>query len=329
MRSLKMLTSAIETILDISRLDSGQLALQTCEFSIGEMMEDINHLMAADAREKSLYFRLTVDSKLPEYVLGDSTRLQQILLGIVVNAIKFTETGGVEIHVSGKKPIINNTVTLVFEVRDTGIGISEEQQKELYKPLYTVDSAYTRKQGGIGMGLAVSYGLTMLMGGKITCESTPGQGSVFTLVIPMALPEKKTGSEDTAKGTFDLESLRGMKVLVAEDNDINQMIIEELLDSAGIEISIANNGIEALELLQRNSFDAVLMDIQMPEMDGLTAAAQIRSDSRFNELPILAMTANAMPEHVAESLAAGLNDHLTKPIDVDQLYFALKKWGKR
>ena len=178
------------------------------------------------------------------------------------------------------------------------------------------------------MGLAISNGLAALMGGEITYESSLGTGSTFRLTIPLGLPEKVAEAE-TAKETTGYETLNGLHVLVAEDMAVNQMIVKDLLSSVGIEVTIANNGIEALEKLQQKSFDLVLMDIMMPEMDGLTATAQIRADSRFDKLPVLAMTANAGPEHMAESFSAGMNDHLTKPIDTEQLYSALKKWGRR
>ena len=328
MYSVKILTSAIETILDFSKLDSGRLFLETGEFSVWELMKEINNSAGAEAGKKSLYFRISVDPDVPELLLGDPVRLHQALQNIVTNAVKFTETGGVEIRVSSEKTAQNDVVSMTFEVKDTGIGINEEQKTGLFKPLYSGDTSYTRKYGGLGMGLTVSNGLVMLMGGKITCESSPGQGSTFRLIIPLALPVKAAEAE-TAKEKDGLETLQGLRVLVAEDNEINQMIIEEILSSAGIEVTIAVNGLKTLEILEQKSFDIVLMDIQMPEMDGLTAAAQIRADPRFDELPILAMTANAGLEHMEESLSAGMNDHLTKPIDTVQLYQALKKWGKR
>jgi len=328
MRSVKYLTSAIQTILDFSKLDSGQLFLETGVFSVRELIEDIKNIVAGDAEKKSLVLQVSIDRSVPESLLGDSMRLEHALLNIVMNAIKFTETGSVEISVYSEQPMHDNSVLTTFEVMDTGIGISEEQQKEIFKPLYSGDSSYTRKYGGLGMGLAVSKGLVMLMEGEITCASHPGQGSIFRIIIPLAMPEK-TDVEEALRETADLFALRGMRVLVAEDNEINQMIIEELLSVAGIDVIMAYNGIEVLEKLKQNNFDLILMDVQMPEMDGLTAAAQIRTDHRYNDLPILAMTANAMPEHIEESINAGMNDHLTKPIDSDQLYSALKKWGKR
>jgi CheY-like chemotaxis protein len=330
MRSVKLFTSAIDTIVDFSRLDSGQLALKTDEFSIRKMVKDICGMARKEAEEKLLFLQNMVDFDVPELVLGDSGRLQQALFNIVTNAVKFTEIGGVEIRVFQSKSPRNNVAQITFEVQDTGIGISEENQADLFKPFYAVDTTYTRKYGGMGMGLAISQGLVKLMGGKITCESRLGKGSVFRITISLALPEEKmTDVEEETPETRNLEVLCGMRVLVAEDNKINQMIMKELLSSVGIKVVLAENGVKALERLQEGHFDVVLMDIQMPEMDGLTATAQIRSDPRYDALPILAMTANAGPEHLEESKNAGMNDHLTKPVEVGQLYSALIKWGKK
>jgi CheY-like chemotaxis protein len=166
------------------------------------------------------------------------------------------------------------------------------------------------------------------MEGDVTCKSSPGQGSVFTLSVFLPLPAE--GAATAAKmPDVDLHSLAGLRVLVAEDNLINQMIIEEVLNAANIDVTIAENGLEALKALEKAPFDLVLMDIQMPEMDGLTATAQIRADRRYDKMPILAMTAHSAAEHREESLRAGMNDHLTKPIDVDGIYLALKRWDPR
>jgi len=330
MRSVKLLTSAIETILDFSKLDSGQLSLETGQLSVRDLVQDLDEMARKEAEEKSLYLHTAVDSDVPVVLLGDSTRLQQALFNIVMNAVKFTETGGVDIRVFRDDNVIQDgRVALLFEVRDTGVGIREEYMVDLFKPMFSGDATYTRKYGGMGMGLAVSNSLVALMGGRITCESRLGEGSVFRLHISLSLPEEQTTEVKETRKTTDTEALRGLRVLVAEDNKINQMIMKELLSSVGINATIAENGIKALERLHEGSFDVVLMDIQMPEMDGLTATAQIRSDSRYATLPILAMTANAGADHLAESKGAGMNDHLTKPIVVEQLYSALIKWGNR
>ena len=329
MRSVKLLTSAIETILDFSKLDSGQLSLETVEFSVPDMVQDLSEMVRQDAEEKSLFLHASIDSNVPTVLLGDSTRLQQALFNIVMNAVKFTETGGVDIQVVRDGNVQSGKVPLLFEVRDTGIGISEEQIGNLFKPLFSGDTTYARKHGGMGMGLAVSNSLAELMGGRLTCESRLGEGSVFKLRISLSLPEEQAVVAKEKRKTPDTEVLHGLRVLVAEDNKINQMIMKELLSSAGINVTIAENGIKILERLQQADFDVILMDIQMPEMDGLTATAKIRSDARYAALPILAMTANAEAEHIAESKKAGMNDHLTKPVDKEQLYSALIKWSRR
>ena len=326
LRSVKLLTSAIETILDFSRLDSGRMSLEIGEFSVRDLVCDIGGMMQIEAREKSLYLQTSVDSNVPELLSGDSKRLQQALLNIVANAVKFTETGGVDINVFSEKTDREGEVSITFEVRDTGIGVSEEQMSEMFKPLYSCDTAYNRKYGGLGMGLSISHSLAALMGGEITCESRPGEGSSFKLRIPLSEPATKTDETREDPDKPNIEALRGLRVLVAEDNNINQMIIETLLSSVGIEVTLADTGVKALEMLQNKAFDIVLMDIQMPEMDGLTATAQIRADRRHDNLPILAMTANAGEEHLEESMRAGMNDHLTKPLDTEQLYSALIKW---
>jgi len=329
MRSISLLTSAIETILDFSQLDTGQLSLETTEFSLRGLVEDLCDMANKDAAEKSLYLRMSVDSNVPDMLLGDAIRLQQALLNVVINAIKFTETGGVDIHVYRYDNCEQtDVVSLLFEIRDTGIGISEEHKPNMFKPLYAIDTTYTRKHSGLGMGLAVSEGLITLMGGTITCESRLGEGSIFKIIMSLSVLEDKTSLTQEIRETVDSDDLRGMRVLVAEDNKINQMIMKELLSAVGIEVTLADNGLKALEALRDGVFDFVLMDIQMPEMDGLTAATQIRSDKRYDDLPILAMTANAGAEHVLESMRAGMNAHLTKPVDVKKLYNTLKQWAK-
>jgi CheY-like chemotaxis protein len=315
--------------LDFSKLDSGRLSLEIKEFSVRALIDGISEMARNDAGEKYLSFDTSVDSNVPDLLLGDSVRLRQALFNVVMNAVKFTETGGVSIRVFPEEIHNKEEALLTFEVCDTGIGINDEQMADLFKPLHSGDSSYSRKHGGLGMGLSVSNSLAALMGGKITCESRPGEGSVFRITIPLALPGGKAEHTHADSVKSNLDVLHGLHVLVAEDNNINQIIIEELLSSAGITVTMANNGVEALAKLQKGNFDLVLMDVQMPEMDGLTATVQIRADHRYDGLPILAMTANAGKEHFDESIKAGMNDHLIKPIDVEHLYNALIKWSKR
>jgi len=309
-------------------LDSGQLSLINDEFSVRKLVDGIGGIARKDADAKALALNTSVDDAIPDLLVGDSARLEHVVFSIVMNAIKFTETGGVDIRVYSEEPA-DDKLPVIFEVRDTGIGITDEQMLHLFKPLYSGDSSYARKQGGLGMGLSVSNSLIALMGGSIDCESRPGEGSVFRIRIPLAVPSEKVESEEDASAKYNTEALRGLRVLVVEDNNINQLIMEDLLKNIGIEVSVADNGIQAIEKLHRESFDVVLMDVQMPEMDGLTATVNIRTDPKYDDLPILAMTANVGQEHVKESLDAGMNDHLTKPVDIDQLYEALFKWGKR
>ena len=325
-RAVRLLATAIETMLDFSTLDSGRLALETGEFGVRELVTDIAGIARKEAYEKGLYIDVVMSGDVPETVIGDSARLQQALFNIVMNAVKFTETGGVLIEAVAAETR-GADVMINFIVRDTGVGIRDEYKKDILKPLFIGDAAYTRKQGGFGMGLPVTNSLAALMGGSLSFESVFGEGSAFTLTIPFPVPEKRHGGE--VKAADGLGALAGMRVLAAEDNKINQMIIEELLTSAGMEVTLAENGAAALAELEMKEFDIVLMDIQMPEMDGLDAAARIRADGRFKDLPILAMTANAMPEHIEESLAAGMNGHLSKPIDVDRLYEALLEWRRK
>ena len=322
-RSVKLLTSVIETMLDFSKLDSGLLSLVTGEFAVRELIGDIAGIAGREAGERGIELTSAVGEDVPAIVIGDSERLQQALFNLVVNAVKFTETGGVNIRVSLAGAAENGGVVLAFAVRDTGVGIPDDIKEDILTPMFIGDSSYSRKHGGLGMGLPVSNSLALLMGGKLSFDSVVGEGSEFVLEIPFAVPEERP--EETPERKSGLEILSGMRVLAAEDNKINQMIIEELLTSVGIETTLAENGLAALAELESKTFDVILMDIQMPELDGLAAAARIRADIRYDGTPILAMTANSGPEHIAESHAAGMNGHLTKPIDVDELYEALKR----
>lgn len=328
-RSANLLAAAIDSILDFSRLEAGQVELDAKSFSVREMVDSIVGMLSADAAAKSLDIRTEISPDLPDSVIGDPTRLEQAIFNIAANAVKFTDEGTVTIRVYHKQSVLSNQVEMIFELADTGIGISAEQQAQLFTPLNAIDTSYARRHAGFGMGLAVSWSIALLMGGDISCQSSPGQGSTFTLSAPLNVPEQTSPEIEEESPADDYTDLAGMRILAAEDNSINQMIISEMLSSIGVESVIANNGIEALDILKTQDFDLVFMDIQMPEMDGLTAAAQIRLDHRYDNMPILAMTANSAPEHREESLRSGMEDHLTKPINMEEVYAALKRWGKK
>jgi CheY-like chemotaxis protein len=241
----------------------------------------------------------------------------------------------------------------MFEVSDTGIGMNDDQIAKLFSPFTQADASTTRKFGGTGLGLAISKNLLKLMGGDIWCESSPGSGSKFTFAAVFKLPEESIQSDSersfagyqgevskswesgvdgklpAGMGAGNFSRLRGMRVLVAEDNDINQLIATELLSKVDVDVTTVDNGLEVLDALEREEFDLILMDIQMPEMDGLAAASRIRTNPKYKDLPRIAMTAHAMAGDREISLESGMNDHVTKPINPDLLYEVLMKWDRR
>jgi signal transduction histidine kinase/BarA-like signal transduction histidine kinase len=329
--SAHLLLRTIDDILDFSKIDTGRMALEILEFSVRDLISRVHDLTREQIEGKSIALNVGVDPDVPDRLMGDPLRVEQVLHHLAGNAVKFTQAGEVSVRVSRKSPASNDAddgVALLFEVRDTGIGMSEEQMEELFLPFTQVDGSHTRKYGGTGLGLAISKKLVEMMRGKIHCESHPGEGSKFRFTAVFALPEKDIGEPD-ARETPEFEELQGMRVLLAEDNLINQMIAIELLSVAGIAVTTANTGLEALAALERDTYDLVLMDIQMPEMDGLTATAQIRANPRYKNLPVIAMTAHALTEDRKLSLDSGMNDHLTKPIDPDRLYATLTQWYGR
>jgi CheY-like chemotaxis protein len=321
----------INDILDFSKIEAGKLEMEETPFDIGDVLNGMVELLAVKANEKGLEFSLAIDHDVPARLLGDPVRLGQILNNLVSNALKFTSEGGVEVKV-GLKERSDDSAMLRFEVIDTGIGLTPAQRQGLFTAFTQADTSTTRKYGGTGLGLTISKRLAEMMGGEIWCQSEYKRGSAFGFTARfkldaavMARTARKPKNEIDRKL---LEPIVGARLLLTEDNEVNQLVASRILNKAGFEIDIANNGLEAVELVQRNHYDLVLMDIQMPEMDGLTAARAIRRLPGLERLPIVAMTAHAMSGDRELSLEAGMNDHVTKPINNAELFAALAKWIK-
>ena len=334
--SANALMNIINDILNFSKIDAGQMKMENVEFSIRNLVYNVRNAVNDLVREKSLELRIDMTSDFTDLVIGDPSRLEQVLFNLLNNAIKFTRMGEISIRVF-PKTISTKEIQLQFEIKDTGIGMLPEQASNLFVPFTQADNSYTRKYGGAGLGLAISKSLVEMMHGTIWCESLQGEGSTFiftaTFALPMEQGQKRQspgGNDEKAAAIPDFESLRGMHVLLAEDNEINQFIAVEFLSAKGISVDVVPNGRKALEALEHNSYDLVLMDIQMPEMDGLTATVQIRSNPEIDPaLPIIALTAHVYAEDRELSLNSGMNDHLTKPIDADLLYETLQHWDRR
>ena len=323
----KSLMSVINSVLDFSRIESGKMSFESAPFDLSNVLERIRSLFQPSFSAKGVLFDILCGPEIPRNLVGDPLRLEQILSNLVSNALKFTEKGSVTVAISLQSKTDFDMV-LQFQVKDTGIGMTEVESRKIFTAFSQADTSATRKYGGIGMGLAIAKLLVELMDGEISLGSLPGKGSTFVFTARFRL---WTGSEDpviTQGHKPNLEVLAGKRVLLVEDNPINQDVASELLLGVGIIVIKADNGNIAVNVLSKpnHGFDLVLMDVQMPVMDGHEATRRIRMQEHNVDLPIIAMTAHAMSSERERCTAAGMNDHLSKPIDVDSLYKTLERW---
>lgn len=338
-KAANVLLSLINDILDFSKIESGKFILEKTAFSLRESMKSLWDLIIFRAEEKGIIFEMYMDPDIPDVYEGDSLRLNQILLNLCSNAIKFTPEGIVSLKISFR-PLDyqgdNHYITeLLFTVEDTGIGMTPEQLNNLFIPFTQADTSITRKYGGSGLGLSISKHLVESMGGSIWAESEFGKGSSFFFRADFITFKNSDGmsivnAERASEGVYssDMEKIPA-NVLLVEDNEINQEIATEMLTQMGANVDVASNGEEAISLVAVKKYDMIFMDVQMPVMDGLEATRRIRNDRGKSKesLPIVAMTAHAMKGDYEKSMNAGMNDHITKPINPMELYKTLKKWS--
>ncbi|MBF0427328.1 MAG: response regulator [Magnetococcales bacterium] len=318
----------LNDILDISKMDAGKLHMEQSDFILQQVFDHLSDLLRVKALEKRLELIFSVSKELNYQLNGDILRLEQILMNLTSNAIKFTDSGEIEVGVKTIQQT-DDQVTLEFHVRDTGIGLTAEQIERLFSPFTQAEASTTRRFGGSGLGLSISKKLVELMGGEIWVESEADRGSVFYFTVIFRFGKESLEFHPKLSWIDPMpliEQIRGSRVLLAEDNAINQQVAVEILQGLGVVVEIAENGLQAVEMVKSMAFDLVLMDLQMPVMNGFLAIRLIRSDSRFAPLPIVAMTAHAMAGDREKSLEAGFNDHVTKPIEMHHLYEALARW---
>ena len=332
---LTKITSAAEglmillnDLLDLSKIEAGKLELEETTFEIQPLLERLLSLVGAGATAKGVRLLLANDARTPDFLVGDHHRLEQVLLNLLGNAVKFTPAGEVELVV---RPLLEDEsgITLEFSVRDTGIGLTPEQVGGIFEAFTQADGSITRRYGGSGLGLSICRRLVALMGGEIRVESGPGQGSTFTFTVRF-----HQGTVPTPEPELTLDrgavtaALTGCRVLVVEDQPVNQQVLRDLLEQVGAIVSIAADGREALTTVTADAgrFDVVLMDLQMPELDGYEATLLLRKQWPVELLPIIALTAHARKEERDRCLNVGMNDHLVKPVNPHRLYACLMRW---
>jgi PAS domain S-box-containing protein len=328
------LLGILNDILDFSKLEAGRIVIDAIPFRLTELLHTIEATLGGAATQKRLALTIEHDGSIPSELIGDKLRLQQVLINLLGNAIKFTEQGTINLKITLEQ--INLTqACLLFCVSDTGIGIATDDQEKLFQAFSQVDGSITRKYGGTGLGLAISKELLELMGSEFSIDSVVGEGSSFSFVLQLGISRSIILSGSNAflpkpvLPQFLLRSsLNGFSVLVAEDNLLIQQIVQAFLTPSGIKVKIANNGEEALAMLEQDDFDAVLMDIHMPVMNGITATELIRQQVKFAQLPIIALTAGVTVGEREKCEACGMNGFIGKPIDQEQLFSILEQWVK-
>jgi PAS domain S-box-containing protein len=323
----KTLIAIINDILDLSKVESGRLEFERHPFSLPELLGSLVGIFKPKAQEKALQLGYSVGPEVPKMVCGDATRLNQILLNLVGNAVKFTDQGevGIEVKVTQEA---SDRYWLLFEVHDSGIGIAQDKLESIFESFTQASNATTRKYGGTGLGLTICKRLVELQGGRIGVESVLGQGSTFFVELPFGRCDDVAESPADSPTAEPADTpLQPARILLAEDNQLNQVLARRILEQAGHTVVIGSNGLEALRLVEQGTYDLVLMDIQMPEMDGFSALRAIRAhqDPRIRLLPVIALTAHAFAEEAERCLNAGFSEFMAKPFQPDKLLGLIRK----
>ena len=311
----------INDILDFSKIEAGKLAIEEAPFNLHEVTNNLLELMGPQVKEKGLSLELNQQEEISKYLIGDAVRLNQILLNLLSNALKFTQEGGItlSVHLIKKE---DKTLFLQFKVKDTGIGIKKEKQETIFDSFTQAEGDTTRKFGGTGLGLTIVKMLVQLLNGNVSLESEPGVGTTFIVNLPFNLDESDRQKEEEEEKGVE-KNLGELEVLLAEDNEMNQILAKRVIASFGFKLDVAENGAKALERFKEKDYDIILMDIMMPEMDGLEATRRIREDfpEGKKDIPILAMTAFVFSEEEDyKYLESGMNDYILKPFHPDKLY---------
>jgi signal transduction histidine kinase len=329
--SSNILLDIINDVLDISKIEADKLDIFEGPCNINSIIKNVLEISSPriGALEKNIQLNVFVDPSIESEIIADESRIKQVLINLVGNAIKFTEEGSIKIEVIPIS-VDDSLQELQFSIIDSGIGISEENIQQLFIPFSQIDNSATRKYSGTGLGLSISRKIIEEMGGRIWVESKQGFGSIFRFIIPVQINLVKKNHSTAIVPSFEnqegLTSVKGLKILVAEDNGMNQLLAKKMFAKIGYPIEIANNGKEAFDKARLNHYDIIFMDIHMPEMDGLESSNAILNSSISNKPIIVAMTANVVKEAEAECLAAGMKDIITKPFTIDQLRQILAKW---
>ena len=325
--SSESLLSLINDILDYSKIQLGKVTLEKIDFNLIELINSIKQAHHLHAEGKEIFFNINMDANLPEMLIGDPVRLTQILNNLISNALKFTNEGYVIVDLSLKK-MVGDLVDISFTITDTGIGIESDLRDYIFESFTQASADISRRFGGTGLGLSITKRLIELKGGKISVDSTLGKGSSFFFDLQFRKSRKKGGYTMPA---LVFESLAGFKVLLVEDNEINTIVAGKFMKKWGLDIDYAIHGVEALEKIKKNQYDVVLMDLQMPKMDGYEASTAIRnlSGKRFKELPIIALTASVLAEINNQVMDAGMNDYISKPFNPMELYSKIAKYVRK
>ncbi|WP_229260759.1 ATP-binding protein [Duganella levis] len=339
----QMLLGVLNDVLDFSKIEAGRMELAPQPFLLREVLDSLSNVMSLPANARGISLAIDADDEVPPVLVGDAMRLQQILLNLVGNAVKFTERGGVSVRVMLEQAAAEQGLRLRFTVRDSGIGMDLEQQSRLFSAFNQADASTTRRFGGTGLGLAICRRLTELMGGAISVRSTPGAGSEFVVTLPFGVADDDVPVEHPALQTAAAQGwlmpeapasqdappepepapaprLQGLRLLLVEDHPLNQLVARGMLEHAGASVEVAENGQLAVDRLRDRAedYDIVLMDVQMPVMDGFEATRHIRHALGL-KLPVLAMTAGVMQSEQDQCIDAGMDDFIAKPVDVEQM----------
>ena len=323
-RSAESLLGILNNLIDISKIEKGKIDLEYSKFNLRMLIKDSIDIFKFDTLKKNIKISGTIGKEIPEYLFSDAGKIKQILINLISNSVKFTKEGSIKIAVSMLKQD-NKEITLKFIITDTGIGISEKNLKKLFIPYSQIDSSTTRSHRGVGLGLSISKLLVEALGGEIGVSSRENQGSTFWFKIGFKKIKSKSLLKES-KNSYKTDNVKNIQILLADDDEINHMIIMNFLKKTGYKCDVVTNGLEVLEALKKKKYSLILIDIQMPDMDGYETSIKIRNSSSFRDIPIIALTASALRSEEKKCYESGMNDYLTKPVDRIKLLNLIKKW---